>query len=184
MRSTFILIILMGLAFTTIGAIIQLRELININKKIELLAAGFDIPVNSTSADEFVIEKIRYAALHDKVEEARNLIETIDKKGRSYKPRLRSHGHYILANAYLRIAFKYINSADLDSATPFINLSKREYKYALSLNSELWEAKYNFDIASRLVRDFPDYEKQHGDELPADPKKLWTDIPGTPKGLP
>ncbi|MBM3654860.1 MAG: MxaK protein, partial [Alphaproteobacteria bacterium] len=49
---------------------------------------------------------------------------------------------------------------------------------------EYWDAKYNLDVAVRLVRDFPDFERKSGDELSADPKKLWTDIPGKPKGLP
>ncbi|MGD9659104.1 MAG: MxaK protein, partial [Methylocystis sp.] len=31
---------------------------------------------------------------------------------------------------------------------------------------------------------FPDFERKGGDELSADPTKLWTDIPGKPKGLP
>jgi mxaK protein len=34
------------------------------------------------------------------------------------------------------------------------------------------------------VRDNPRLEHSGGDELPADPKKIWTDIPGKPKGLP
>jgi len=34
------------------------------------------------------------------------------------------------------------------------------------------------------VRDFPELEVTGDDDVPATPKKLWTELPGLPKGLP
>ena len=45
-------------------------------------------------------------------------------------------------------------------------------------------AKYNLDVASRLVRDYPEFDRKTGDELRAEPKAIWTDIPGQPRGGP
>jgi mxaK protein len=87
-------------------------------------------------------------------------------------------------DALLRRAFDHIERSELEPANPFVNLAKREYRRALQLAPDYWDAKFNFDVAARLVRDFPDFERNSGDELSADPKKLWTDIPGKPKGLP
>ncbi len=40
------------------------------------------------------------------------------------------------------------------------------------------------DVASRLIRDYPELSRGEGDELRVEPKKIWTDIPGQPKGGP
>ena len=66
----------------------------------------------------------------------------------------------------------------------YTRLAKDDYRLALRLDPTAWDIKFNFDVAMRIVRDFPGYE-QEGEDVPPDaPKRLWTDLPGVPKGLP
>jgi mxaK protein len=77
-----------------------------------------------------------------------------------------------------------IEGGALDKAIPLTKLAKDDYRRALSLDPDFWDAKFNFDVAMRLVRDLPGYE-QEGEEAPPDAKtRLWTDLPGVPRGLP
>ena len=68
-------------------------------------------------------------------------------------------------------------------AGPYVVLARQEYRRALTLVPESWDAKFNLDVASRLVRDFPAFERTIGDEVKTK-KRLWTDVPGKPEGLP
>ncbi len=152
-----------------------------VNKEISALRAGHDTPVATDAKPELLLARIEFLAQRDEIDGARVLIDALDRAGREG---LSATGRYMLANALLRRAFDLIERGDLDGAAPFVNLSKREYRRALQLAPSYWDAKFNFDVASRLVRDYPNFEQENGDELQAEPKKLWTDVPGVPKGLP
>jgi mxaK protein len=130
---------------------------------------------------ELVLARIAFLTTRGDLDRSRVLVELLDRNGDAS---LRARGHYHLANGLLRKALDQVQSSQIEAATPFINLAKREYRRALELAPDDWDAKFNFDVAARLIRDFPEYEKKSGDELTADPKKLWTDVPGKPKGLP
>ncbi len=62
-------------------------------------------------------------------------------------------------------------------------LARDFYVRALRLEPGFWDAKYNLDVAMRLVRDFPDVQIQ-GDDRKRPTSRLWTDLPGLPKGGP
>jgi mxaK protein len=65
-----------------------------------------------------------------------------------------------------------------------VRLAKDGYRRSLALDPGLWDAKYNLDVAMRLVRDFPQIDRM-SEEEPADlPVRLWSDLPGLPRGLP
>jgi mxaK protein len=51
------------------------------------------------------------------------------------------------------------------------------------LNSGFWDAKYNLEVAMRLL---PEMNRVNiGDDEPENKKsKLWTTVPGFPRGLP
>jgi mxaK protein len=168
----------------TLGASLELaawRQALATNDLIDSLRAGHNIQIETDAGPEALLARIAFLTKHDELDQSRGLLETLDRVGDT---EARARGHYLLANALLRMALTHIERSELEAAAPFVNLSKREYRRTLQLNPEFWDAKYNFDVAARLVRDFPDFERTSGDELSADPKKLWTDIPGKPKGLP
>jgi mxaK protein len=62
-------------------------------------------------------------------------------------------------------------------------LAKQAYRQALALNSHLWDAKYNLELAMHL---FPEMDRLNLPEQEAQtpPPQLWTTIPGFPRGLP
>lgn len=151
------------------------------NEAIAQLAAGRDLAVDEGAAPQLVAARIAYLAQREEFDRARAFVESFDGR---VPAALAAAARYNLGNAFLRKGFAALEKGDFDHSTPFIVLARREYRRALQLSPEFWDAKFNLDVASRLIRDFKEYERKEGDELPADPKKIWTDIPGAPKGLP
>jgi mxaK protein len=128
-----------------------------------------------------VAAKIYYLLQRDRTDEAQALIETASP---DLDASVRAGMVFNYANALVRAAIGKIEKGDLDAAIPLVMLAKERYRQALRLEPGAWDAKFNFDVAMRLVRDFPGYEKET-DEPPADaPKRLWTDLPGVPRGEP
>jgi mxaK protein len=181
MRSFVLIALCLALVVTTAVLVFEWRGAVEANDTIEALRAGRDIVVDANARPETLLARIGFLAARSDVDRARASVEALDRSGSS---EARARGHYLLGNALLRKAFDQIQRSELEAANPFVNLAKREYRRALQLAPDYWDAKFNLDVAARLVRDFPDFERKSGDELSADPKKLWTDIPGKPKGLP
>ncbi|PWB83028.1 MAG: MxaK protein [Methylocystaceae bacterium] len=178
-----VLLIALTLA-SAAGAVVfsaRWRSASETNASIDALRAGRDAPVALDASPELLLARVAFLAERDEIDRARSVVEALDERGADM---LRAEGHYVLANALLRKAFDLIERGALDAAGPSVNLAKREYRRALQLAPHFWDAKFNFDVAARLMRDFPEFERQSGDELQADPRKLWTDAPGAPKGLP
>lgn len=171
----------LGSANMAVFEAVEWRRAIATNDIVQALCAGRDIPVNGEAPPEALFARIAYLVKRDQLDAARGLLEALDRSGDSP---MRARAHYLLANALLRTALEHVEEFELDAAGPFVNLSKREYRRVLQLDPDFWDAKFNIDVAARLMRDFPDFEKKSGDELNADPKEVWTDIPGKPKGLP
>jgi mxaK protein len=180
-RSTIFAGLVVALSAAAIAAFVDWRHVEAENRMIEALNAGRDIDVGGEARPEVLLARIGFLSARSEFDRARVLLEALDRNG---GPQTRARGHYLLANSLLRQALTHIEGSELDAASPFVNLAKREYRRALQLYAEYWDAKYNLDVAARLVRDFSEFERKSGDELTVDPKKLWTDIPGKPKGLP
>jgi mxaK protein len=170
-----------ALAAAAVFYAMQWQEARRLNATIERLEKGHDIEVAPNAAPELLLARISFLTQRDEIDQARIFVEALERRGDAG---LRARGRYLLANALLRKTFDLIERGELDAAAPFVNLAKRDYRRALQLAPEFWDAKFNLDVASRLVRDYPKFQQERGDELLADPKKLWTDVPGKPKGLP
>ncbi len=151
------------------------------NHAIAALEAGRDRPVTADAPPELLLARIRFLAARERLDEAEPLVAALD---RGAAPALRALAQIALGNARLRQAFAKLEAGDLEPAAPLVGLARQAYRRALTLRPEAWDAKFNLDVASRLVRDFPERGREQGEEMPADPKKIWTDIPGQPRGLP
>lgn len=180
-RSTVLAGTTVALALVALFSLDHWRRVIVSNDKITALSQGHDVDLGPDPAPELIVARIAFLVPRGDLDQSRVLLEALDRGGDS---RFRARGHYLLANGLLRQALDQLDASQIEVATPLINLAKREYRRALELASDDWDAKFNFDVAARLVRDFPEYQKKSGDELTTDPKKLWTDVPGKPKGLP
>ena len=151
------------------------------NTAIAELEAGRDIAVPPDAADPLLVARIKFLAFRDRLGETEPLLETLDSR-RSADASARAR--YIVANARIREAFRLIERSELDKAGPQVTLARQDYRRALQARPDFWDAKFNFDVASRLIRDFPEFDRKFGDELKAEPKQIWTDIPGQPRGGP
>jgi mxaK protein len=160
----------------------SIHEVRRDNATIAALEAGDEVPVDVRAAsDEVLVARAHFLQKRDRRDEAQALV---DASSRMSDPKLRARLLYNHANARIRDAIAAVERADTDKAVPLTRLAKDEYRLALRLDSEAWDIKYNFDVAMRIVRDFPGYETE-GEEPPPDaPTRLWTDLPGVPKGLP
>jgi len=152
-----------------------------INRDIKALEANNDIGVSIDANPALIAARIEFLLRHDRVDEVQPYVESLDKRG---SIKTRAAAHYNLANARLRQAFDLLSQAKLDSAGSFVILARQEYRKALTLQPDYWDAKFNLDVASRLIRDFPAFERTSGDTLNIERSKIWTDVPGKPEGLP
>lgn len=180
-RSRALVFLAIASALATAYASFEWRSVLAGNETILALENGRDIEIDPGERAEILLARIAFLTKRDEVDRARAYLDALDRRGDAG---LSAQGHYVLANALLRKAFDTIEKGELDAATPFVTLAKRDYRSALEFSPEYWNAKFNLDVATRLVHDYADFERKSGDELYADPKKLWTDIPGAPKGLP
>ncbi|GEP01217.1 MxaK protein [Methylobacterium haplocladii] len=151
------------------------------NRTIAELAQNRDVAVGTEAPSTVLLARIQVLSRRDRLEEAEGLVEALDRRG---QPDLAARARYAMANARLRQAFGHLSRNDIDPAGPLVILARQDYRRALQAKPDFWDAKFNLDVASRLIRDFPDFDRKHGDDLKAEPKKIWTDIPGQPRGAP
>lgn len=153
----------------------------NANRTIAALASGRDVPVAPDAPDRLLLARAHFLMIRDRLDEAQPLLNRL---AAGEDRDLAVAALYDMANARLRVAFNHLESNRIDPAIPLVRLAKDNYRRALVLAPGFWDGKYNLDIAMRLVRDFPQIDLE-GEELPPDAvKKLWTDLPGLPRGLP
>jgi mxaK protein len=161
----------------------RIYEIRRDNAIIAALAAGDDVPVDGRRAsDEVLVARSHYLLKYDRWEEAQSLLDATASS--MSDPRLRARLLYNHANARVREALDAVGRSDIDKAIPLTRLAKDEYRLALRLDPFAWDIKHNYDVAMRIVRDFPGAEQEDEDVPPDAPKRLWTDLPGVPKGLP
>jgi mxaK protein len=138
--------------------------------------------VDSAAApDALLLARVRFLLDRGRIDEAQAIA---DISAPRTMPAARAALLYNLANARLRLAVEAIEKGALDAAIAHVNLAKKAYRETLRLDPGAWDAKYNLDVAMRLVRDLPQGEETDEEEAPDQPVQLWTDLPGVPKGLP
>jgi mxaK protein len=144
------------------------------------LATNHDIRPPDDASSELVFARAHFLLVRDRIDEAQSLVGQIVERG---GPDVAARFHYDVGNARARRAIGAIEASQIDKAIPEVRLAKEAYRAALRADPTLWDARYNLDVVMRLVRDFPEIEAAE-DETKAQPKKLWTDLPGRPRGLP
>ncbi|WP_155043912.1 hypothetical protein [Paracoccus shanxieyensis] len=150
------------------------------NRAIRDLAGGRDVVLRDGADPRAVHARALYLALRDRPQDAEAMAPALAGAA----PGLQSEYHYALGNARMRMGFDRIERNRIDEATALINLAKASYRQALRAWPGHYDAKVNLDLAMRLVRDMP-REGQDGDKDPdTQPRRLWTDLPGLPRGAP
>ena len=151
------------------------------NRTVRALRNHDDVAVGLDAPPAALFARIEFLSALGRLDEIQPFLEALDKSG---SPHDRADAHYDYANARLRQALDDLGADKMDAAGPSVILARQEYRLALTLMPGHWDAKFNLDVASRLIRDFPAFERTTGDTVKTDRKKIWTDLPGKPKGLP
>lgn len=150
------------------------------NSDIHALAAGRQADLREGADPRAIHGRVLFLARRDRLAEAQELLPLIA----GTEPALYSDAQYVIGNARMRAAFDHIGIDELEEATPEVNLAKAAYRQALRANPGNWNAKVNLDLAMRLVRDFPRPEAEGESDPDNQPRRLWTDLPGMPRGEP
>ncbi|WGF90373.1 hypothetical protein [Marinivivus vitaminiproducens] len=177
---------LLGLVLLTgvTGFVQQIAAIVERNHANQMIAgllAGRDVAIDDEAPSDVVLARAFFRTRRGQVDAVPPLLDIVTRRGHAA---VRATMLYDTANARMRLAFDHLERNEIDEATPLINLAKDEYRATLRIAPGHWNAKHNLDVAMRLIRDFPVAEDQEGDEEPEQPERLWTDLPGVPRGLP
>ncbi|MGP1613923.1 MAG: hypothetical protein ACTS5Y_02505 [Pollutimonas bauzanensis] len=181
-----------ALAAALIGAALSAAQWYRIgadNRAIQALSQGDDLAVALDAAPGVAFARLNFLLERYQLDEALPWAEALARAdlpgpGARETPPLAALALYNMGNARLRHALDMIDRNRIGEAPASIRVAKDYYTRALRLAPDYWDARYNLDLASRMVRDLPRGAAQEEDDAPDSPKRLWTDLPGLPKGLP
>ncbi|MDO9423050.1 MAG: MxaK protein [Methylobacter sp.] len=152
------------------------------NDLIRQLTSGKDVAVNKVISGEPELRLARafYFQQKHRYDEALSTLSLImDKGDRKFQAKAR----YNLGNLYLEQAVQQAKTMNINEALPLAGLAKQAYRQALALDSGNWDAKYNLEVAMRLLPEM-DRVDMPDDEPNNQKSQLWTTVPGFPRGLP
>ncbi len=152
------------------------------NGWITALLNGNDIDLSdiSSARPETRLARAGYLRKHYLPQEALATLSLILNQG---DKQLQAKTRYNLGNIYLSQAIEQVEASHIDEARILATLAKQSYREALLRDSGFSDAKYNLEVAMRLL---PDFDRINIEEEPGQQPKnpLWTTVPGFPRGLP
>lgn len=164
-------------------AALQWRATDRAAEELAQLVAGQDLATveRGDAPPEVRLGRAFYLARTGQEQEAEDLLDYLATHGEYEVRRL---AYFNLGNLRLREALAKLEAGAPDQATPLVDMAKSSYREALVLNPDFWDAKYNLELAMRLLPEM-DRVSNGEDELPPEAqKKIWTGVPGFPRGLP
>lgn len=180
-------LILWVLILALVGAVVEasrLQSSYSDNATIAALLAGKDQPIGNPQGQPVPVLAARalYLARHGREDEAKSLWELLDGMGKNEE---RAQASFNLGTVYLQAALDQIETGQLEQATPLAALAKQAFRRALQWQPDLWDAKFNLEIAMRLLPEMDQVSNAKEEEPPeTQPKALWTKVPGFPRGQP
>ncbi len=167
-----------GMALLAVGVagVLALRQE---QKILVAIQSGELREVSPSWTPRLVLALARQQVAAQKFDDAIVSYQRLDESGKSW----RAEANVGLGNLYLHQAAILVEQQRLDDAVPLVELAKGFFRETLRQDSGRWDAKLNFELASRLL---PSIERQAtaiGQEKP-DGDPLWTEVPGAPRGLP
>lgn len=153
------------------------------NDWIQILNSGHDVSVDKivNASPEVRLARAMYYSRQHRYDEALATLSLIMDKGDT---QLKTIVRYNLGNVYLQQAIEQLEAQNINAAQPLVALAKQAYRQALTLDSHFWDAKYNLEVAMRLLPEMDRVNLQDDEEAKTPPPQLWTTIPGFPRGLP
>jgi len=174
-----------ALLLGSVAMLVQAWTLVGIsqsNQSISDLAAGKDVPLEKivNAAPEVRLARAMVFKKQQRYDEA---LATLNLILDAPDPALQAKIRYNLGNIFLHLAVVKTEAMVINESMPLVALAKQAYRQALALDSQFWDAKYNLEVAMRLL---PEMDKiSYENESPVNQKsQLWTTVPGFPRGLP
>ncbi len=152
------------------------------NDLIRQLVSGKDVAVNKVISGEPELRLARafYFKQKHRYDEALSTLSLVMDKG---DLNFQAKARYNLGNLYLEQAVQQAKAMNINEALPLAGLAKQAYRQSLALTSRYWDAKYNLEVAMRLLPEM-DRVDMPDDEPSNQKSQLWTTVPGFPRGLP
>ncbi len=174
-----------ALALSLSGALYSAAMLYGIHQDNELirqLTSGKDVAVNKVIGGEPELRLARafYFKQKHRYDEALSTLSLVMDKG---DQKFQAKARYNLGNLYLEQAIQQVKDTHINEALPLLGLAKQSYRQSLALDSGNWDAKYNLEVAMRLLPEM-DRVDMPDDEPTNRKSQLWTTVPGFPRGLP
>lgn len=153
------------------------------NQLIARLKLGKDIKLDQVknSAPELQLARATYLKNKHRYKEAQASLSQVINQG---SQKIQSISRYNLGNTYLAQAIELAESMQINEATALAALAKQAYRQALALDSHYWDAKYNLEVAMRLLPEMDRINLEKDDPIPEKKAKLWATVPSFPRGLP
>ena len=153
------------------------------NSVITQLNQGKDIEraLDKTDSPELHLAYGSYLKSKHRYNEAQASLSQIIDRG---DKKTRAISRYNLGNTYLAQAIELAEAMQINEATSLASLAKQAYRQALALDSQYWDAKYNLEVAMRLLPEMDRIVMQEDEPAPQEKVKLWATVPGFPRGLP
>ncbi|MCD2452723.1 tetratricopeptide repeat protein [Methylicorpusculum oleiharenae] len=170
---------------STLVFIIQawtLLQIHNENAWINRLLSGHDIAIEKVvkASPEVRLARAVYLREKGRYDEALATLNLILDQG---SPSLQAKTRYNLGNLYLTQTVERAEKMAINDALPLAALAKQAYRQALALDSQFWDAKYNLEVAMRIAPEM-DRITVEADDKENRKTRLWTTVPGFPRGLP
>lgn len=150
------------------------------NRVIRALAAGQEAEPRDGADPRALHARVLFLAWRGRLPEAQEVAAFMQDA----RPDLLAEAQIAIGNARMRAGFAQVEVNRIDDAIPEVELAKAAYREALRAVPGHPDARANLDLAMRLVRDLP-RPLAEGEEDPENqPRQLWTDLPGLPRGAP
>ncbi|OAI11500.1 MxaK protein [Methylomonas koyamae] len=153
------------------------------NRLIGQLLAGGDVAVEDFAHADPAVRLARAVYLR-KAGRYDDALATLNLLLQQAPEALRAQARYNLGNLYLAQAQEKLGQGSVDSATPLVALAKQAYRAALGADPGFWDAKYNLEVAMRLLPEMDRIDSGNQEDDGSQKAELWTTLPGFPRGLP
>lgn len=142
--------------------------------------------VHKSTDEDAIFANAMYWDKHNNPEKALKLYALVQS---SHDSDLSKAAHYNIANIYLRQAYDILNNAGLsswDKVSPLLSIAKESYREALRVDPGFMDAKYNYELALRLIPTIESKTKRlvESEENLETPPEGWPALPGFPRGMP
>lgn len=167
----------------TLTQLLQLYGLAGQNRLIGQLLADKNVGAEelATAAPEVRMARAVYLSRHQRYDEA---LATLNLLLQQSGIEAQAQTRYNLGNLYLRQAMEKAEAGNVNEAMPLLGLAKQAYREALMLDSDFWDAKYNLEVAMRLLPEMDRISSGDDKDDLSQKTQLWTTLPGFPRGLP